>query len=217
MRSRSRAALPALALTAGLVLAGCGGSDAEAGDEGHDHSGGVASVEGPEDAYAGLDLAEPYRRPQFALTDTTGAPYDFKAATAGRPTLLFFGYTQCPDVCPTTMADVAVALRGVDRALAEQVQVVFVTTDPATDTPEVLGKYLGNFDADLPRKFVGLTGDQEAVVQAQLAAGVPQAEDDGRLHSSLLLLYGRDDQAEVAFDTGNTARDIATDLQTIAG
>jgi protein SCO1 len=217
LRSRTRAALPALALSAGLVLAGCGGSDTKAEDEGHDHTGGVATVEGPEDAYAGLDLAEPYRRPQFALTDTTGAPYDFKAATAGRPTLLFFGYTQCPDVCPTTMADVAVALRGLDRALAEQVQVVFVTTDPATDTPEVLGEYLGNFDADLPTRFVGLTGDQEAVVQAQLAAGVPQAEDDGRLHSSLLLLYGRDDQAEVAFDTGNTARDIATDLTTIAG
>lgn len=219
LRTRARASLPAVLVAAGLVLSGCGGGSDEAGtaaDE-HDHSGGPATVEGPEDSYAGLDLAEPYRRPQIQLTDTAGAPYDLMAETAGRPTLLFFGYTECPDVCPSTMADVAVALRSVDRAIAEQVQVVFVTTDPATDTPEVLGEYLGNFDADLPTRFVGLTGDEAAVIQAQLAAGVPQAEDEGRLHSTLLLLYGADDAARVAFDTGNDWRDIADDLGAIVG
>ncbi len=219
LRTRARATLPAVLIAAGLVLSGCGGGSDETGtaaDE-HDHSGGPATVEGPEDSYAGLDLAEPYRRPQIQLTDTAGAAYDLKAETAGRPTLLFFGYTECPDVCPSTMADVAVALRSVDRAIAEQVQVVFVTTDPATDTPEVLGEYLANFDADLPTRFVGLTGDEAAVVQAQLAAGVPQAEDEGRLHSTLLLLYGADDAARVAFDTGNDWRDIADDLGAIVG
>ncbi|MCF6743501.1 SCO family protein [Blastococcus sp. KM273128] len=223
VRRRSRRAVPALFLTTGLLLAGCGGSADDAGGESgaageHDHSGDApAVVEAPDDRYAGLDLPEPYRRPSFTLTDTTGAEYDFKEATAGRPTMLFFGYTECPDICPTTMADVAVALRGVDPALAEQVQVVFVTTDPATDTPEVLGEYLDRFDADLPTSFVGLTGDQEAVDRAQLAAGVPQAEDQGRLHSTLLLLYGADDEARVAFDAGNTHQDIAEDLQVVAG
>ena len=76
----------------------------------------------------------------------------------------------------------------------------------------MLAEYLGHFDADLPTRFVGLTGDQAAIDQAQLAAGVPQAEDNGRLHSSLLLLYGTDDLADVAFDAGNTSRDIAEDL-----
>jgi protein SCO1/2 len=212
---RARPSLPALIVAAALLLAGCSGP--AAGDEGHDHGDVPAVVEGPADRYAGLDLAEPYRRPTFTLTDTTGAAYDFRAATAGRPTLLFFGYTNCPDVCPTTMADVAVALRGLDPALAATVQVVFVTTDPAFDTPEVLGEYLGRFDADLPTRFVGLTGAQDVIDQAQLAAGVPLAEDDGRLHSSLLLLYGTDDEAQVAFDAGNTARDIADDLRTVAG
>jgi protein SCO1/2 len=174
-------------------------------------------VEGPDDEFAGLDLAEPYRRPSFTLTDTTGASYDFRATTAGRPTLLFFGYTDCPDICPTTMADVALALRGLDPAVAEQVQVVFVTTDPATDSPEVLDEYLRRFDADLPTRFVGLTGSQELIDQAQLSAGVPLAEDEGRLHSSLLLLYGNDDAAHVAFDAGNTARDIADDLTAVVG
>jgi protein SCO1/2 len=64
---------------------------------------------------------------------------------------------------------------------------------------------------------VGLTGDADAIDQAQLSAGVPLAEDNGRQHSSLLLLYGRDDQAHVAFDAGNTARDIAGDLRLVTG
>jgi protein SCO1 len=208
-------ALPALLLSAALALSGC--SEPAAGNEGHDHADAPAVVQAPEDRYAGLDLAEPYRRPTFTLTDTTGAAYDFKAATAGRPTLLFFGYTNCPDVCPTTMADVAVALRGLEPELAAEVQVVFVTTDPAFDTPAVLGEYLGRFDADLPTRFVGLTGDQDAIDQAQLSAGVPLAEDQGRMHSSLLLLYGTGDEAQVAFDAGNTARDIADDLRLVAG
>jgi protein SCO1/2 len=213
--ARRRPALPALIVAGALVLSGC--SDPAAGDEGHDHAEAPAVVEAPEDRFAGLDLAEPYRRPAFTLTDTTGAAYDFRASTEGRPTLLFFGYTNCPDICPTTMADVAVALRGLDPAQAAAVQVVFVTTDPAFDTPEVLGEYLGRFDADLPTRFVGLTGEQDVIDQAQLAAGVPLAEDEGRLHSSLLLLYGTDDEAQVAFDAGNTARDIADDLRAVTG
>ena len=217
-RLRRRPALPAVLLAAGLALAGCGNS-AAAEDEGaaatHDHGSSAAVVEGPDDHYAGLDLPEPYRRPSFTLTDTSGAQYDFAEQTAGKPTLLFFGYTHCPDVCPTTMADIAVALRGLDPAVAEKVQVVFVTTDPAADSPEVLGTYLDGFDADLPAPFIGLTGDQDLIDQAQLSAGVPLAEEDGRLHSSLLLLYGSNDEADVAFDAGNTAKDIASDLELV--
>jgi protein SCO1 len=216
VRSRLRPGLVALFVSAGVVLAGCGGDATAEGDGAHDHSEAAAQVEGPDDSYAGLDLAEPYRRPSFTLTDVNGAAYDFRTATSGRPTLLFFGYTNCPDVCPTTMANVAVALRRLDPAVAAELQVVFVTTDPAFDTSTVLGEYLGRFDADLPNRFIGLTGDQEVIDQAQLATGVPLAEDDGRLHSSLLLLYGRDDEAHVAFDAGNTPQDIAADLGVVA-
>ena len=216
MSRPARSRLLVLLASAALASAGCGGgASAEAHGEGHGDA--PATVEGPEDRFAGIDLPEPYQRPSFTLTDTSGASYDFAARTGGRPTLLFFGYTNCPDVCPTTMADVAVALRGLEPATAEQVQVVFVSTDPATDTPEVLGEYLDRFDADLATQFVGLTGDQETIDQAQLSAGVPLAEDEGRLHSSLLLLYGADDEAPVAFDTGNTPQDIAGDLGLVTG
>jgi protein SCO1 len=216
---RRRAVLPALLLSGGLAVAGCSGPAAADAESGHSHAGASApaAVEAPDDQYAGIDLAQPYRRPTFTLTDTSGAGYDFRSATDGRPTLLFFGYTRCPDVCPTTMADVAVALRTMAPAVAEKVRVVFVTTDPAFDTPDVLAEYLGRFDADLPTPFVGLTGSQAQIESAQLSAGVPLAEEDGRLHSSLLLLYGTDDEAHVAFDAGNTSKDIATDLRTVTG
>ncbi|SDY28760.1 protein SCO1/2 [Modestobacter sp. DSM 44400] len=216
MNARTRTALAALTVSTGLVLAGCG--DASAGAEGSDHGSAdpPATVSGPANPYSGLHLQQPYQKPSFTLTDTTGAPYDFAARTAAGPTLLFFGYTNCPDVCPTTMADVMVGLRTVDPAVAAATTVVFVTTDPARDTPPVLGAFLDQFDADLPTQFVGLTGDQAQVEAAQLAAGVPLAEDMGQTHSALLLLYGTDGEADIAFDAENSGRDIAHDLALVA-
>nr|WP_211661100.1 SCO family protein [Modestobacter muralis] len=214
--------MTALALAAGLLLAGCGGdadADTAAASGGHDHGGAAApaTVAGGEDSpYSGLYLQDPYQKPEFTLTDGAGAPFDFAERTAAGPTLLFFGYTNCPDVCPTTMADVALALRTTDPAVVAATNVVFVTTDPARDTPEVLDEYLGRFDADLGTSFVGLTGDQAQIEQAQLAAGVPLAEDNGETHSAMLLLYGTDGEADVAFNGGNTATDIAHDLAVVA-
>jgi len=221
--SANRTGLTALALAAGLLLAGCGAdadADAAASSAGHDHGGAVAPAtvvdDGGASPYSGLHLQDPYQKPEFTLTDSTGAAFDFAERTAAGPTLLFFGYTNCPDVCPTTMADVALALRTTDPAVVAATSVVFVTTDPVRDTPEVLDEYLGRFDADLGTSFIGLTGDQAQVEQAQLAAGVPLAEDDGETHSAMLLLYGTDGEADVAFNGGNTATDIAHDLAVVA-
>ena len=221
MSSATRAArrgLPALALVAGLLLAGCGGGTDPAA-AGHDHAAASApaSLHGAgSGTYDGVELADPYQKPEFTLTDSSGAPFDFGQRTGAGPTLLFFGYTHCPDVCPTTMADIAVALRQVDPAVAAKTSVVFVTTDPARDTPGVLGEYLDRFDADLPTQFTGLSGTQDQIDQAQLAAGVPLAEDMGQTHSALLLLYGTDGKAHVAFDAANSGADIAHDLAVVA-
>jgi protein SCO1 len=217
--SATRPALTALGLAAGLLLAGCGGdadADAAAGEHDHAAASAPATVEDDDSVYDGLHLADPYQKPEFTLTDSAGAPFDFADRTGAGPTLLFFGYTHCPDVCPTTMADIALAMRKVDPAVAAETSVVFVTTDPARDTPDVLGAYLDQFDADLPTQFIGLTGDQDQIDQAQLAAGVPLAEDMGQTHSALLLLYGTDGEADVAFDAGNTGADIAHDLAVVA-
>ena len=198
----------------GTVLLGCGGT-AEDGE----HAGGhVATVSGGADRgpYAGREISEPKPRPEFTLTDQDGASFDFATRTAGQPTLLFFGYANCPDVCPTTMADVALALDSVPADLAARTQVVFVTTDPARDTAEFLGEYLARFDQGLPTRFIGLTGTQLEVETAQSVAGVPLAESEGTMHATSLFLYGPDDVARVMFSAGDTQAEIAQDLRTIA-
>jgi protein SCO1 len=108
--------------------------------------------------------------PQFRSTDITGAPYgqaleltdhtgkprrleDFR----GKAVVLFFGFTHCPDVCPTTLADIAAAVKSLG-ADAERVQVLMVSVDPERDTPESLAKYVTAFD---PR-FLALRGDLPA-------------------------------------------------------
>jgi protein SCO1 len=110
------------------------------------------------------------RGPQFRSTDITGAPYghtleltdhtgkprrleDFR----GKAVVLFFGFTRCPDICPTTLADIAQAVKSLG-ADAERVQVLMVSVDPERDTPEALAKYVTAFD---PR-FIALRGDLEA-------------------------------------------------------
>jgi protein SCO1/2 len=108
--------------------------------------------------------------PQFRSTDITGAPYGQKLELTdhtgkprrledwrGKAVVLFFGFTHCPDVCPTTLADIAQAVKSLGRD-AERVQVLMVSVDPERDTPEALGKYVTAFD---PR-FIALRGDLEA-------------------------------------------------------
>jgi len=112
-------------------------------------------------------------RPQFRSTDLTGAEYgrsleltghDGRPRTladfSGKAVVITFGFTHCPDVCPTILADLAGAIRGLG-ADAERVQVLFVTVDPERDTREVLARYVTAFD---PR-FLGLYGDAEATAR----------------------------------------------------
>src|SRR5450830_170876 len=102
----------------------------------------------------GLDYAK-----DFALTDHNGKPRtlaDFK----GKAVVMFFGYTQCPDVCPTTMAEMANVMKELGPQ-ADKVQVLFVTVDPARDTPQILSQYVPAFD----KRFLGLYGDDAATAK----------------------------------------------------
>ncbi len=102
----------------------------------------------------GLDYAK-----DFALTDHNGKPRtlaDFK----GKAVVMFFGYTQCPDVCPTTMAEMANVMQQLGSQ-ADKVQVLFVTIDPARDTPTILAQYVPAFD----KRFLGLYGDDAATAK----------------------------------------------------
>ncbi|WP_324790159.1 SCO family protein [Streptomyces sp. H51] len=152
MRKKTFAAAALLA-AAGLTLSACGSGD--------DGGSPVAVVSEDTSQKAATILDKPFEKPDLVLTDTHGKKYDFRRETAGRPTLIYFGYTHCPDVCPLTMNNLAVAKKQLPKAEQDKLRVVFVTTDPARDTPSELGKWLKGID---PR-FTGLTGDF-ATIQA---------------------------------------------------
>lgn len=135
-----------LAIAATVFLTGCG----KQGSDGVPMI--LSSVQSPfkNTDVTGLDYAK-----DFAMPDHNGklrTLADFK----GKAVLVFFGYTHCPDVCPTTLSEMASVMKELGP-LADKVQVLFVTVDPERDTPEILSKYVPAFD---PR-FLGLVGDKE--------------------------------------------------------
>ena len=121
------------------------------------------------DTFSGAQLHVPYHVPATQLVDTEGQPFSLKTSTHKRLTLIFFGYTHCPDECPATMATLASAMLQLDAQDRADVQVVFVTTDPARDTGPALRRYLDRF-SDEP--FTGLTGPLPQIVAAGKPMGV---------------------------------------------
>jgi protein SCO1 len=96
----------------------------------------------------------------FELTDQTGKPFP-STALAGRPYAIFFGFTHCPDVCPTTLVEMSNHLAALG-AEADKLRVVFVSVDYDRDTPDTLRAYLGSFDA----RIIGLTGSEAQIAEA---------------------------------------------------
>jgi protein SCO1/2 len=193
--------------------------------------------------YHGVEPDPVPSRPSFVLTDTSGSRFDFHEQTRGRPTFVYFGYTHCPDECPTAMADVAAALRRSDPAIRQRARVVFVTTDAQRDSGPVLRRWLDQFSSS----FIGLTGTQAELDLAARAAGVapgtvgPPAstlpghpdqhvEKPGTAphkhfgplgysvaHSAVIYAYDASDKLPVVYPGGITPSDIAADLPVLAG
>ena len=215
MNRRTVTAARAAALLATLVLAlaGCTSSGSHPANKatGSDLTGnGGGTFQG-----AGLDPGQP--RPQFTLTTTAGKQFAFGRKTAKHPTLLYFGYTHCPDVCPETMADIRLALSKVSPAVAAKTFVVFVTTDVKTDTGLVIDTWLSSLRGKAPGTWVGLRGTQGEIDTAQAAAHVTVAEDGGKTHSAQTLLYGPDDLAHVTFlENTKEWQQMAHDLPLVA-
>jgi protein SCO1/2 len=182
-----------------VILAGCGIS-AESG-------GGT---------YRGAMLAHSIPRPDFTLTDTRGQPFDFRAKTDDTVTLLYFGYLNCPDVCPVHMTNIATVLHGLPYEVAAHVRVVFITTDPARDTPQKMQAWLAGFDPS----FIGLRGTAEEVKRIEaavnVAPAVPGARDSTGAyevgHAAQVIAFTRDDSAHLAYPFGTRQADWAHDL-----
>jgi protein SCO1 len=181
---------------------------------------GPARIIRAKTAYRGGMVSPPLSKPNFTLIDTSGAPFDLGSKTQGYTTLLFFGYTNCPDMCPLQMRTIAQALRELPAGLANQFKVVFVTTDPERDTPQVLRTYLDHFD----KSFIGLTGTRAAIDAAQIAAHMPPTKksavrpngtyDVG--HAVFVLAYTKDNLAHMVYPVGVKEEDLVHDLGYLA-
>lgn len=171
-------------------------------------------------------------KPQFESIDITGAAYarDFalvdmsgKARTLadyrGKVVVIFFGYTQCPDVCPTTMAELKTVMQSLGGD-ADRVQVLFVTLDPERDTPALLSQYVPSFD----KRFVGLYGDEAATARTakefklfyQKVAG-PTPTSYTLDHSAGSYVFDADGRIRLFMRQGQSAASIAHDLKILLG
>ena len=150
----------------------------------------------------------------FTLTDQDGKPIT-DAALKGRPALVFFGYTHCPDVCPTTLFDLSEVLRvlGPDAA---RTMAVFITVDPERDTPAVMKDYLSSFDPHLR----GLTGDEKAITAVEkeyrvYAKKVPTGKDGDYSmdHTALVYLMDKQGRFVAPFNLKRRPEESAAELR----
>ena len=161
-------------------------------------------------------LTEPYVVPATPLTDTEGAAYSLADDTDKRLTLVFFGYTNCPDICQVVMQTLASAMTRLDDADREQVDVVFVTTDPARDDETVLRDYLDHFDPG----FVGLTGPLATIVddrqrprhRRRARREAAERRLRRRRHGTSVLGIDSDDEVPIVWTQGTSATQFASDV-----
>lgn len=181
-----------------------------------------AGEAGSADEYSGRVLPHPLEKPDFTFTDVDGRPYDFRRETEGFITLLFFGYTHCPDICPVHMANIGAVLRDLPAETARRINVVFVTTDPERDTPERLREWLGA----LHPAFIGLRGPPEEVNAAEQSLLLPRsvveaphregahAETGDYFvgHASAVVAFGADGLSRVMYGWPTRQQDWRRDL-----
>jgi protein SCO1/2 len=149
-------------LLATTLVAGCGARESSS-------EGPVTQVSmHDDDGLEGVVLPKPYTVPSVALQDTDAAPVDLAKEARSPLTLVFFGYTHCPDICQVVMADIASALTRLDDEQRAEVAMFFVTTDPARDDAATLRAYLDRFDP----AFDGLTGPLPRIAELGRAVDV---------------------------------------------
>lgn len=184
-------------LAAAALLAGCGARP-EAGE------------------FTGTVLDPPFEVDGAALVAADGSPYSLTRDTDRPLTLVFFGYTHCPDICGIVMSTIGSAIARLDAEDRAKVDVVFVTTDPARDDEEVVGSYATNFGDD----FIGLTGDLPTIVAVgkPLGIGVEKGE---RLptggydvtHGTQVIGIDSQDKAPVYWNHEVSSAQLAADIE----
>ena len=199
-----------VALSVVLLVAGCGNAA--------DNQPTTGLSEHHSDGMHGAVLDDQYRMPDVSLTATDDASYSLTKDTSKPVTLVFFGYTHCPDICQVVMADIASALTRLDDAERNQVGMLFITTDPARDDPAKLRSYLDRFNPD----FEGLTGDLDQIIKVADELGVA-VEKGERMpsggyevaHGTQIIAIDERDRAPLVWTEGTPAGDLAADITTL--
>jgi protein SCO1/2 len=202
--------LLAALVTSALALAGCGSSSTDASNAANGPFHGV-DMRARSMTLTTADLAARFR-------STQGRPTDLATLGSGHLMLVYFGYTHCPDVCPTTMASIASAVHQLSQADQQRVRVVFVTSDPERDTPPVMRAWLSNFDGGLAQPFVGLTASSrqiDAVAKTlDILIAPPVKHKNGTItveHGAETIAFD-DHRAQVLWSSDTPAPDYAADL-----
>jgi protein SCO1/2 len=199
-------------LTAVLIgiSAGCGSAPSAAG------SFVAVAGQGPASPYRGTWVAQSLTEPSTAgLVDQQGEPFDIRTDIDVPVTLVYVGYTHCPDLCPTTMADLAVALQALTPDQRAAVRVVFISSDPVRDTPARLKQWLGAFDPS----FIGLTGPVTRIdaIAGHLGIDIepPVTNPDGSItvqHGAEVLVFDHR-SSHLLWTSGTPPQDYEHDLR----
>jgi len=172
------------------------------------------SLFAPKSPFKGVDVTGSAIGGELRLADHNGKERAL-AEFRGKVVVVSFGYTHCPDVCPTTLADLSAAVKrlGADAA---RVQVLFVTVDPKRDTRELLRQYMPAFNAD----FLGLSGNAEATARVTRDFHVYAQERPGKSadaytvdHSAQTFVFDREGRIRLVIAYGSAPADIASDLR----
>lgn len=188
------------ALLSAVLLAGCGGSsDADA-------------------EFAGTVLDPPFEVDGRPLTDTSGAEFSLAGDTDKPLTLVFFGYTHCPDICGLVMSNLTTGLNQLDADDRDRVDVVFVTTDPARDTEPVLREYVDQYD----ERFQALTGPLETITAVGKPLGIAVDKGDALpsggydiTHGTQVIGIDAADEAPVFWGHETSAAQFRSDIETL--
>lgn len=173
--------------------------------------------------FSGVVYETPEPSPDLTLTTQHGEQFSLSDAR-GSVVALFFGYTHCPDVCPTTMADLQAAVAQLPEEMRHDIQVVMVTVDPDRDTPDILRDYMDSFDDS----FLALSGQPNEVrdvlyrwrirAEREVQAGRGHAREEGgysMAHPSFTLVLDRDGARVLKLHYGTEVETLAADLRAV--
>jgi protein SCO1/2 len=167
---------------------------------------GLTACAPPKPAFHNEVINPPVAAAEIKMTDHNGKDFQL-SSERGKVILLYFGFVNCPDECPLTMAHIKQALETLGDQ-AQNIQVVMVSTDPVRDTPEALGNFLGAFNSS----FIGIPGTPEELAKVYKDYGVTVL-DGGETHSSYTYVIDQNGNLRLTFSPDTQPDDITADLK----